>query len=429
MKLFTGLTFILLVNISIISAGSADYWIRVPTSINTGNTGLYHICFSDTLNGWAAGDSGIIIHTSDGGTSWIQQNSTINYLINDLFFINSRLGWAVANNYLYQGTMVLRTTDGGMIWSGNHFFDTTLVINSVCFTDSLTGFFGAFNGNLYKSTNAGISWSKCSVGFNNLSTLPIFKVRFYNSQYGLACGGVMDIAGLIWRTTDSGNNWSVVDTTPEPVHSAIFHNFPNCYASGGDVDFGGSYSVSSNAGSTWKDTLVGYAGIGQAISFRTSHEYWIPLGYTRSWVKGVDTTNSWELIPAPDTAAIYDVTFVDPTHGWACGYWGAVYMYNKLIGIENIQSKIPANFILYQNYPNPFNPITKINYQLPGTNFVSIRIFDILGREVNTLVNKKQNAGNYQVEWNGNNFASGVYFYQLICNGILIDTKKLVLMK
>ena len=88
----------------------------------------------------------------------------------------------------------------------------------------------------------------------------------------------------------------------------------------------------------------------------------------------------------------------------------------------------PANFILYQNYPNPFNPVTNISYELRVTNYVSLRIFDIAGKEVQTLVNKKQNAGYYSVEWDASGYSSGVYFYKLETENF-IDTKRMILLK
>jgi hypothetical protein len=99
---------------------------------------------------------------------------------------------------------------------------------------------------------------------------------------------------------------------------------------------------------------------------------------------------------------------------------------------DNNSQNFPGIFTLYQNYPNPFNPTTKIKYSIPvGTQHavsVQLKVYDILGREVATLVNKQQQPGNYEVEFNASNFASGVYFYQLRA-GNFISTKKMILLK
>jgi len=86
------------------------------------------------------------------------------------------------------------------------------------------------------------------------------------------------------------------------------------------------------------------------------------------------------------------------------------------------------DYKIYQNYPNPFNPTTKINYSLPQTNFVTIKVYDLLGSEVKTLVNEEKLIGNYEVEFDASNLSSGVYFYRIQA-GKFLDTKKLILLK
>ena len=103
------------------------------------------------------------------------------------------------------------------------------------------------------------------------------------------------------------------------------------------------------------------------------------------------------------------------------------------IGINKISSEVPTAFRLEQNYPNPFNPISKIKFDIPGavkgkTSDVKLIIYDITGREIQTLVKEKLNPGTYEVAFDGSNYASGVYFYQLR-SGDYAETKKLVLLK
>ena len=88
----------------------------------------------------------------------------------------------------------------------------------------------------------------------------------------------------------------------------------------------------------------------------------------------------------------------------------------------------PDNFLLYQNYPNPFNPSTKISWQLPVGSWQTLKIYDVLGNEVVTLVNEEKPAGNYEIIFDAKNLSSGVYFYQLKTYEF-IQTKKMILMK
>ncbi len=105
---------------------------------------------------------------------------------------------------------------------------------------------------------------------------------------------------------------------------------------------------------------------------------------------------------------------------------------NFLIGIRNISNEVPATYKLYQNYPNPFNPNTKIKFEIPSTNgkngITQIKIYDILGREVATLVNEDLPPGTYEADWNAANYSSGIYFYRLT-SGNYSDVKKMIFVK
>ena len=99
----------------------------------------------------------------------------------------------------------------------------------------------------------------------------------------------------------------------------------------------------------------------------------------------------------------------------------------QLVGVESPYT-VPSIFELRQNYPNPFNPNTTISYVLPAKNYVTLKIYNVLGREVSILVNEKQSAGSYKVKWYGSNYSSGVYFYKLTA-GYFTETKKMILIK
>jgi hypothetical protein len=96
--------------------------------------------------------------------------------------------------------------------------------------------------------------------------------------------------------------------------------------------------------------------------------------------------------------------------------------------VRQVPAQLPERFALYQNYPNPFNPSTSISFNLPLKSFVSLKVFDIMGREVATLVNEELSAGSHLQQWNVANMSSGVYFYR-IQTGLLTETKKLLLLK
>ena len=92
------------------------------------------------------------------------------------------------------------------------------------------------------------------------------------------------------------------------------------------------------------------------------------------------------------------------------------------------EKDLPKEFSLAQNYPNPFNPTTKIKFNLPKNSYTKLQVFDQLGRMIRTVINSDLNAGFHEVEFNGINLASGVYYYQIIADNFK-QTKKLVLSK
>jgi len=108
-------------------------------------------------------------------------------------------------------------------------------------------------------------------------------------------------------------------------------------------------------------------------------------------------------------------------------------LYSKSVDINNGNTELINDFYLYQNYPNPFNPTTKITYSIPVSGNVKIKIFDMTGREIKTLINDFRNTGSYDIEFNGSNLSSGVYFYKLDATGKdgndFVMTKRMILLK
>ena len=116
---------------------------------------------------------------------------------------------------------------------------------------------------------------------------------------------------------------------------------------------------------------------------------------------------------------------------WIGTYGGglAVYKEGGVTSVKEIPNKnIPEAFTLFQNYPNPFNPSTNISFSLPAKSFVSLKVYDLLGREVATLAAQEMSAGNHALQWNASKMPSGVYFYRLKA-GTFTQSKKLVLLK
>jgi len=105
-----------------------------------------------------------------------------------------------------------------------------------------------------------------------------------------------------------------------------------------------------------------------------------------------------------------------------------VFTIDMVTGVEELEEGIPSEFDLSQNYPNPFNPITLIKYQVPEASLVSIKVYDLIGREVTVLVNEIKQPGNYQISFDGKNLASGIYFYKMKA-AEFVSVKKMNILK
>jgi hypothetical protein len=113
---------------------------------------------------------------------------------------------------------------------------------------------------------------------------------------------------------------------------------------------------------------------------------------------------------------------------WGGGVWRRPLSEMITSVKERIANEIPGAYSLYQNYPNPFNPVTNITFSLPSRSFVSLKIFDALGREQANIISEELDAGTYSRQWSADGIASGVYFYRLQA-GSYAETKKLILLR
>lgn len=412
-----------------LNAYAQDAWIRQdsPTSVF-----LRKCTFADSLNGWIIGDSGVILYTSNGGANWIIQNQNVNHYLVNIFFLDKYNGWIAAwyNNF-NNGSIIYRTTNGGHNWNYSNFPDSNLFISSIYFLDNNNGYFGTLfpNGNIYRTTNGGGDWSPCSIDSSAFSHYAIREIEFYNQLTGFCIGGYIDIAGVIWRTTNAGISWTPQAVGAEPINDIEFLDSMNFIAVGGDYEYGPSIVKTTDAGVSWNYQTLNEFGIAYALSFRTDLEAWIPLGFSQNLLLTTDRGSTWSLKQAPDSSALYYTTFTDNRNGWMIGEEGKIYKFNpNSSNIISNQTLIPKSIYLYQNYPNPFNPTTTIKYGIPQNGLVKLVVYDLLGKEVATLVNDEQSAGYYEVTFDASKLTSGVYFYK-ITSGDFSDVKKMLLVK
>ena len=238
------------------------------------------------------------------------------------------------------------------------------------------------SGVLLKSTNSGQNWTVVhSISGSEIPMLATSSLDVnlaYHSTWG---------SGGFWKSTDQFTNYTQVTSTSNMWAADIARDDPTAVSYG---TYGTTMYISTDAGTTFTSTSAG-GSYGAGVLF-----------YDKGTLIYQQGTGIYKL---------NNVSYIVPT------------------AIHQISSEAPKQFALLQNYPNPFNPSTNIKYQIAKNSEVQIKVFDALGRELQTLFSGQLSAGTYESNWSGMNRTSGLYFYSLIVNGERVDTKKMVLVK
>ncbi len=394
---------------------------------------FHELHFFDLLNGIAVGSGrpapgwpqvGAMFKTSDGGTTWdVFFNQVFLYSV---YFLDDSNGWC-------GGDLLFKTTDSGQNWSSlpNTFDD---YITKIKFFNESTGYLSVYSSNnykqLYSTNNAGYSWDLMVALVNDFWFIDV------NTGWYI-------IDDKIFHTTDAGENWHLqYSSTGNDLLSVYFFNPDLGWAAGYDGYIlntinGGtpvelvSFIVDtegSNVILNWA-TATELNNSGFDIERSTNKNDWIKIGFKEG--KGTTTEQqnynfTDDLFGVNSLKLYYRLKQID---------YDGQFEYSNVLEVE----VTPLTFALYQNYPNPFNPSTVISYQLPVSGDITLKVFDVLGREVATLVDEYRDAGYHEVEFNpasgiGNlpagrqGLASGIYFYQLQA-GSFIETKKMVVIR
>ncbi len=412
-------------------------------------------------------------------SGWYQQflPNLNNAQITDITFLDSLTGFAITNLNSSNESYILKTTNGGDNWNIN--FTNTFGFVTIQFINNDTGFTNAFQ-TIYKSTNSGENWTGISLPgdifgedmfvLNNdtiwlVNTNGLVGGVFRTTNGGTTWQRQLNLFGqnpnsvymynkdigfisnltILYKTTNSGVNWTEIPGGP--FTDIYFADSLTGWKSNGDIKY------TNNGGMSWTNQSLPSGGTIQTTAMRNFSNVnkdilWGVAGIiliNNSFLREIiyKTTNggiNWGYqLPDTSISESYNyINFINELTGWSYPkdiHKGGIHTVTGgedttiISNINLTTSSSGINYILNQNYPNPFNPRTNINYELRVTNYVSIKIYDINGREVKTLVNKKQNQGKYEVEFDGSELSSGVYIYSLFIEGIIVSTRKMVLVR
>jgi len=381
----------------------SSQWVNMP------NGGLFTTvqALEHTGTGIIAGTSGRGVYLStNNGLNWVQTSLT------------NKTVWSLAENenYIFAGTDldgVYLSTDKGFNWTQTSLnIETALSLavkgNYVFVGDASLG----TGGRLYLSTNNGASWNQTP-----LNAYRIFSLKVSGNYIYAGC-----FFGA-YLSTNNGTSW--VQTSLHETVLSLEVNGNNLFAG---TNYGGAVYLSTNNGTSWTQTalnnrrIFSLALIGSIIFAGTADSgVYVSNDNGTSWIQRN------EGLP-PNVEA--DALCIHNNYIFL-GAWGyGIYRrpLGELVEIKPSSSEILKEFSLSQNYPNPFNPVTVIRYSLIENGFVNLKVFDVRGNEIATLVNEKQNAGSYAAEFNGEGLPSGVYFYNLETRSFA-ETKRMILLK
>ena len=319
------------------------------------------------------GNLGGIIYSTNNGANWYSTS----LLYQSVFSIVTKGGilFACSNNYPDSITTggIFKSVNSGLNWS-RIIFSSPNVWSLLVVGNNI--YAGTENNGVYYSTNDGVSW--ISTDLNN------------NGILDMASNGSNIFAGTtfsgLYRSTNNGVNWTQTTLNNQTVRTVVAYN--NNIIAG--EDWWGVY-LSTDNGVTWTQRNEGMGN-------KTINSLFIANNY---------------VFAGTHTASVYrrDLSeFLNPTK----------------LNLKN--GIIPNRYLLFQNYPNPFNPNTTIKFQIKDSRFVTLKVFDMLGKEVKALVNEKLSPGIYEVNFDGSNLPSGMYFYT-IRSGDFTDTKRMLLVK
>ncbi|HEY5533343.1 MAG TPA: T9SS type A sorting domain-containing protein [Ignavibacteria bacterium] len=414
---------------------SQPAWIEQQTGYSNHSVECVH--FFNEQTGIIGGGFGVFARTTNGGINWIHINNNENNHYQSISFINNNTGWISGGfyNYSYVMEIIRKTTDGGLTWDSTY-LDIYARVYDIQFINSSTGFMAGKY--IKKTTNGGINWSviDSNIIYSNIALF------FLNSATGWASKSYYDqytyiSVSKLLKTTNSGQNWipQIIDT------SSIYTN--NCFT---DIQFlnentgyitNTTYGVfkTTNSGQNW--FIVDSNTSNYKLFFLNEYTGWIgSWNYIRKTTNGGTNWLSEFLYQGCSFRGMY---FINGLTGWTSGMTNVSQpklfrTTNGGVWVKQTGTEVPAKYSLYQNYSNPFNPTTKIKFDIApllrgvGGVLTSLIIFDILGREVTTLVNEKLQPGTYEVTFDGSNLSSGIYFYQLKAEKFQ-EIRKMVLLK
>jgi len=357
-------------------------------------------------------NSGGVIRSTNYGTDWTNVNTGLPSV--EIMALTTLGDDVFASEY--DGGIYLSSDDGAN-WN-----ITALTVEYILGFASIGNnlFAASANNGVYLSTDNGTSWNFVNSGLTTVATRSIFAAgtNLFVGTHG---------GGGIFLSTNNGGSWTAVNT-------GLTQKYIYTLEKVGSNVFAGSWSAgvfrTTNNGANWTSTSNGLPS-DQISAFAVSGSNLFAATYGSGVYLSTNNGDSWTEVNNGLTALSLNALAVCGPYLYAGGSESGVWrrpLSEMITDVDGNHNDLPVTFDLLQNFPNPFNPSTRISFQLPKEEFVTLKIYDMLGSEISTLVNEEKPAGKYEVDFNASQLTSGVYIYKIQA-GEFTGANKMILMK
>jgi photosystem II stability/assembly factor-like uncharacterized protein len=398
-------------------------------SQNLGGTSLwfYGVDSPDPNYAWACGDGGSIYATKDGGTSWASQNSGVSWYLNSVDFVDTLFGVSVGGGYGPEppkgafGSQPLVDSMGTKTKPR----ETPPLLNKWKRMRE-----GEKNSQaqyrVITRTLDGTTWQGSTTG-----ETPLTGVSFVNKALGWACG----TSGTVIHTLDSGATWQAqISNVTNTLYWIKFSDATHGWA----VGSGGTIIATTDGGNTWNPQTSNTGLDLYSVGFADSLRGWV-VGDSGLALGTTDGGMTW----IPDTTQtkipLYALSATDKDHGWTIGGFGLTLGFGRAgqVGVEDRVQGFKGSRVqettLGQSYPNPTRGIASFEYELGKAGKVRVKVYNVAGQAVRTLVEGLETAGRHIVTWDGRDesgrkVVAGMYFYRFETGGEE-KTRKMVVVR
>ncbi len=367
---------------------------------------LRAVQFLDANNGYACGDAGIVLKTTNGGTTWASVKIATTTPVNDIYFANVNEGWAAVGdeNSSSSSGQIWYTTNGGTAWTKQTPSTTEARFGISGASSSAVWVVGSRNGviNIDATTNGGTSWANQS---NSNIFGWLYKIDAISTTTAFSIGGAFfpSVTGFIIKTTNGGSTWSQLSTGTIPFMNGIDMADAN---TGFVVGDGGSIMTTTNGGTAWTTQTSGTTDTLQDVSFFSASVGWT-CGLSGTIRRTINGGTNWNGETSGTTQNLNGIYALDATTAWAVGSGGKII---KRTGTTGINDGHGFNYNI-NVYPNPFSNYTTVSFNTSsGNEPFSIVVFDVTGKETRRI----SNITSSEIILSREELSCGIYTYKLL---------------